>query len=339
MKKHSIINTAAILILCSATVFSLLTSCEGPQGLAGTDANESCTQCHNSGSKLVVKIQQAANSVHQTGITAFENRTICAPCHTSQGFIERMERDTVATLAAINNPAAINCRTCHTIHNNFDSTDFALRADGPVKLWMGGTLDLGDKGNTCVNCHQSRVVNPFPVAGGADVSITSSRWGVHNGPQSAVLAGLVGYKLAGSVTYPTGDHPHKGAGCVTCHMASPVGTLTGGHSLNMENEEEGQNLAGCVACHPSAKDFDLNGTQTEVEDLLAQLKTILIEKGYLNATTGLWKATSSAPLNLTPDQAGTLLNYNLITKDKSMGVHNPAFVKALLQNSIDFWSI
>jgi hypothetical protein len=340
MKKHSFINAAAILVLSSATVMSLFTSCEGPDGIAGVDANETCKQCHNSESVLIAKINQAANSKHQTGITSFENGTSCAPCHTSQGFIERTANDTVATMAVITDPVAINCRTCHTIHTNYDTTDFALRADGPVKLWMGGTLDLGEGSNTCVNCHQSRVVNPMPVSGGANVTIASSRWGVHHGPQSAVLAGLIGYRIAGSVDYPTADHAHKiQAGCVTCHMATAVGSLTGGHTFNMANEEEGDNLVSCKKCHSTAKDFDYENIQTDVEDLLSQLQTILIDKGYLDSVTLLWKASSGTPLVLTPDQAGTLLNYNLIKEDKSMGVHNPDFVKALLQNSIDFWSI
>ncbi len=339
MKKHSVINALAILTLSSAMVMSLFTGCEGPQGIAGVDANENCTQCHNSGSDLVAKISQAANSTHQKGYTSFETRTSCAPCHTSQGFIERIANGAQVTAAEIENPAAVNCRTCHMIHEKYDSTDFALRGSEPVTLWLGGTtLDLGTS-NTCVQCHQSRIVSPMPVLAGADIAITSSRWGVHHGPQSAVLAGLVGYRIAGTATYPTGDHAHKAGGCVSCHMSKAVGSLAGGHTFNMESEEEGENLASCVACHSEAKSFDIDGSQTEVAELLEQLKTILIDKGYLNASTGLWKATTAAPLNLTADQAGTLLNYNLIAEDRSLGVHNPSYVKALLKNSIEFWGI
>jgi len=333
MKKHSIINTAAILILSSVTVFSLLTSCEGPEGIAGVDANESCTQCHNSGSVLIAKISQAAASKHQTGITSFENATSCAPCHTSQGYLEVLVSDTTATKAAIENPVPANCRTCHTIHENYDSTDFAVRTIEPFTLRIKSGLAKMDLGvsNVCAKCHQPRSITNYPTVGGADVSITSSRMPGHYGAQSTMLAGVAGFEVG--TGYPTAANPHKAAGCVTCHMAKAVGSLTGGHTFNMENEEEGVNINGCVACHPSATDFDINDTQTEVAALLLQLKDSLTADGILTAS-GSVKASTSVPLVISSNKYGALINYALVTNDGSKGVHNAAYTKALLNNSI-----
>ena len=210
MKKLSVFKASAILILSSAMVMSLVTSCEGPEGVAGVDANETCKQCHNGESVLIAKINQAANSQHQLGITSFENASSCAPCHTSQGFIEALANDTTATVAAISNPVAINCRTCHDIHKEYDSTDFALRSEAPVKLRLiAETLDLGGPSNLCANCHQPRSVAVYPVAGGANISVTSSRLPGHYGTQSTMLAGMAGYEVAGSADYPSAANPHK----------------------------------------------------------------------------------------------------------------------------------
>ena len=338
MKKLSVFKASAILILSSAMVMSLVTSCEGPEGVAGVDANETCKQCHNGESVLIAKINQAANSQHQLGITSFENASSCAPCHTSQGFIEALANDTTATVAAISNPVAINCRTCHDIHKEYDSTDFALRSEAPVKLRLiAETLDLGGPSNLCANCHQPRSVAVYPVAGGANISVTSSRLPGHYGTQSTMLAGMAGYEVAGSADYPSAANPHKAAGCVTCHMAEPVGSLTGGHTFRMENEEEGPNLAGCVACHPSAKDFDIDGTQTDIAALLADLNAALVADGILKAS-GSVNASSTAPLSLSPDKYGALLNFAMVKNDGSMGVHNPAYAKALLSNSIEVFN-
>lgn len=336
-----------MLLLGSVTAISLLTSCEGPAGVAGMDgkdANETCILCHNSSSTLVSKIQQSQNSMHYVGSTSERSDAGCAVCHTSQGFIERIATGAQTTAAKIDDPAHINCRTCHMIHENYDTTDFTLRTEAPVVLWQGGqTVDLGGPSNLCVNCHQSRVISPMPVLAGADVSITSSRWGPHHGPQSGTLTGNLGYKISGAEAYPTSAHPHQAAGCTTCHMSTSFGTVAGGHSLNMVYDYHGtetDNIAGCVACHTSAKNFDINGVQTEVEDMMAALRAKFVSLGYINddptsPNYNLWKT----PLNLTADQAGTLLNYQIVLEDKSMGVHNPAFIKALLKNSMQFWGI
>ncbi len=333
MKNNSIFKTTAILLLSSATVLSIMTSCEGPQGIAGVDANETCTQCHNDGSLLIAKISQAAASTHQTGITSFENAVSCAPCHTSQGYLEVLVSDTTATKAAIANPVPANCRTCHAIHENYDTTDFAVREIAPFTLRIKPGLAKMDLGvsNVCAKCHQPRVISNYPTIGGGDVSITTFRFPGHYGAQSTMLAGVAGYEVG--TGYPTSANPHKEAGCVTCHMSTAVGSLTGGHTFNMENEEEGENLSSCKVCHPSATSFDVNGVQTEVAALLETLKAALTADGILTAS-GTVNASTSKPLVISSDKYGALINFALVTNDGSHGVHNAAYTMALLENSI-----
>ena len=191
------------------------------------------------------------------------------------------------------------------------------------------------KGNLRVNCHQFREVLPLPVIGGGDVSITSSRWGPHHGPQGNNVWGVGGYLVAGSKSYPAaGSAGHVEAGCNTCHMANqPYGaTASGGHTFNMTDGPDGsENIDACVSCHSTLEDFDYNGVQTMVDELVAALEVIFIEKGWIKEAGGLWTASSSKPLVVTADEAGAMLNYKIITEDRSRGIHNPAYMVACHQ--------
>ena len=339
MKKFSFIASAAAVIFMTGMLLNLLSSCEGPAGVAGNDANESCTQCHDNNTSILARMTQAKNSGHQTGTSFEHNDASCAPCHTHQGFLEVLSAGTENTASKISNPLPANCRTCHKIHEKYTTDDFELRSLAPVNLRINGiAVNLGGTGNMCVTCHQPRKPSPLPVLNGNQVSITSNRWGPHHGTQSAILFGTAGYEVPGSSDYPEkGSHRHVGAGCNACHMAEPFGAIAGGHSFSMTYDSYGaktEHLAGCIACHPTVKNFDYKGKQTEVEDLLAQLKTKLVTAGWLNATSGLVNASAASPLNLTANQAGALLNYYMITEDGSMGVHNAKYTLALLKNSI-----
>ena len=101
------------------------------------------------------------------------------------------------------------------IHENYDSTDFALRGQSPVAMWINGeNVDLG-KSNVCVSCHQPRIPDPMPAMNGGNVTITSNRWGPHHGVQSAVVWGTAGYEISGTDSYPQ-------AGTSAAHAAQVV---------------------------------------------------------------------------------------------------------------------
>jgi hypothetical protein len=310
----------------------------GPQGPAGEDGNGTCGECHNDDVVVFAKEQQTLSSHHLTGGNYERNTADCARCHTHQGFVEQMATGSVA--ATIVDPAPINCRTCHMIHMTYTDADWELATTDPVEMLYGGaTANVANNSNLCVNCHQMREVSPDPTAGG-DVNITSSRWGGHHGPQGNSIWGAGGYEVAGSMNYPNpGTHPHAtSAGCTTCHMAQAGGRTGGGHTFNMTYESHGSvldNVTGCVTCHSSIEDFDYNGVQTEIEELLTELGQILIDKGWLNESSGLWNASSGTPIVVTADEAGAMLNWVTIEEDRSLGVHNPPYIKALLTNSIE----
>ena len=90
--------------------------------------------------------------------------------------------------------------------------------------------------------------------------------------------------------------------------------------------------ASCEGCHGEDTDFDFLNAQTDVAALWDSLSNILHADSIL--IDGDINASSSAPLTLTADQAGAVMNLLYIEEDASTGVHNPRYVKALLKNSI-----
>ena len=339
----------------------LVVACEGPQGPAGKDGQDGndglpgtaeCKLCHNTTARLDAKTVQWANSKHGSGTNFERNSSACAPCHTQQGFREVVSTGAPTTAGTIKNPVGQTCKTCHFIHTNYDSTDFKIVRTDPIKLYhtsngTPGEADLGKVGNLCGQCHQARAVAPFPKVGGSKISITSAYWGAHHSPVANVFSGNGAYAMQGD-KYKS---PHtQGEICKTCHMAEAYGSQAGGHTWNMTYEYHGgetANISGCLTCHSEADfpkvgghvTFDRHGVQTEVFNDLSLIRMELANRGWLDTTTsnGLFEfdrviASSSSPLELDPDDAGSLFNYLLLASDKSFGIHNPIYYKAILAN-------
>lgn len=350
------------LFATSVGVFSLLvallaSSCTGPEGPAGppgkdgTPGTAVCGKCHESSTYLLAKQRQYHHSQHYLGETYdYANRTACASCHNNEGFHETLVTKADTVVSAFPNPTPVNCRTCHFIHKNYDSTDFALTYKEPVALKYGNqTVDFG-AGNLCTKCHQARNFTPAPTVNGDSVTIAFFRWGPHYGVNANVIAGVGGFEIPGPEAYPS-TNPHNNLikdGCVTCHMASSIYSVVGGHSFKMENELEGtevQNVSACANanCHPGATKFDIDGKVTEIKGLIAQLRQILIDKGLLdvsrntngNVLSEYIMLPGNKPKKFSSLEAGAVLNYLIIAKDRSNGIHNYKYAKALLVNTIN----
>ncbi len=84
----------------------------------------------------------------------------------------------------------------------------------------------------------------------------------------------------------------------------------------------------CTECHGSSvpnKDF--------LEDDFETLEALLLAEGLLEDDGRGGLRPVSGTYELTP--ASALWNYRMIYYDHSHGVHNPAYAKALIKNSIE----
>lgn len=292
---------------------------QGPPGPSGemAPADLTCTECHNDTTLITGKRTAWSESRHGTG-EAFARGTSssCAGCHSGGAFSDM--------IAAGSNPAAVesgdpdptrqDCRACHQIHTTFTEADFALETTDPVDLFAyeGATYD-GGEGNLCVNCHQSR--RDIDEAVDGMIEVTSTHWGPHHGPQSAMLLGIGG---AGGVEgSPSPHYAVVEDTCVACHMGE-----NRIHTFEPAVDR-------CQACHADAENFDINGVQTEVQAQLDELEAALIARGWLDEEGH--PAVTSVP----EDEAAALWNWIYIAhEDKSLGVHNPAYTRALLEAAL-----
>jgi hypothetical protein len=216
------------------------------------------------------------------------------------------------------NPSRQDCRTCHQVHTTYTADDWALETTDPVQLAFveGATFD-GGKGNLCANCHQPR--REFPAAENGVITGISTHWGPHHGPQSAMLLGVAG---AGEVEgTPSSHYSMVEDTCVGCHLGP-----NDSHSFAPD-------ITVCQGCHSGAENFDINGVQTEVQAQLDALGELLVAEGVLSENTVDGHPTvTEAPENV----ATALYNWIYIAhEDKSLGVHNSAYTKALLQASFE----
>nr|MBN2277369.1 hypothetical protein [candidate division Zixibacteria bacterium] len=289
----------------------------------------SCFTCHGDDGYILAAQGEWQNSVHASGNNVdYTNRegANCTQCHDHQGFLDYLS--TGETNAPYDQVSSIHCFTCHAPHTR---GNLSLRADDAYTLANGDTFDHGPA-NLCVNCHHS-FIDAASITSGIEVS---RYWGPHHGPQGDLLNASNGYEYAGYDYRNTGHaNISDNSGCIGCHMGNPqthISYKIGGHSFNMVDEESGTTLVGvCQTCHTEAANFDYEGIQTEVEELLADLEELLYDAGVVGAD-GYPVTTTISDVGT----AGALYNYVMIEEDRSMGVHNPWYIVDLLESSIEY---
>jgi hypothetical protein len=284
----------------------------------------SCTECHNDTTLIWSKEAQfRETSVHGTGESFVRGEgTDCAGCHGTEGAKARINAGLPphdASVVGVTNVSPFDCRTCHNIHMTYTGADWALTgAEQAVAMERSeGTFD-GGQGNLCANCHQVR--NPAPTATDGNVTVSSARFGTHYGVEAQMLLGVGGLGAEG---VSSAHYEMVTDTCVGCHM---------GEERNHTYEPR---VARCTACHTSATDFDINGVQTEIAAMLDELHTIFVDAGMLNPETDLWIASNNAPLVVPEAVAQAMWNYKFVTYDQSLGVHNTAYARDLLQFALD----
>jgi hypothetical protein len=283
-----------------------------------TVADLTCSECHNDTTVLFQAQQQWAESMHGTGTSYGRGtRAGCAGCHSSEGYVAMVAAgitaDEVEEAPLVSSKT--NCRTCHQIHTTYTAADFALTASDPVLLYASGETYDGGMGNLCVGCHQPR--RQIAEATDGMIEVDSTHWGPHHGPQSTMLLGIGGAGVEGS---PSAHSSMVEDTCVSCHVSE-----SNGFDHSMEPA-----VASCTGCHADAEDFDINGLQTEVEELAEELGELLKAKGLLDE--------EGHPVVGTYPEAETAALWNyifIVFEDGSSGVHNPTYTIAMLEAAIE----
>ncbi len=317
----------------------------------GELSGRACAVCHD-GTGEYVRFAQWENSGHILANTSaggsVATNASCVACHTAEGFVELTVRGNGAIDAKYLDRNAVTCSACHDSHDPAHPAQ--LRTVSAVTLPNQSVYDRGT-GNICANCHNSRIAS----ADAAVDLVTGSYRGAHHGPQTDVFLGTSAYTWGNP--YPAGQGTHYGLiadGCVPCHTAKAAepSSTVGDHTFQINNSLTGASTASsaCGGCHAgltttdrvplSPQDYDGNGAaegiQTETRGILENLKTELLarlpgvtwdaEEERLSISNADWQ-------NLNLDQRAALYNFNLISEDKSEGIHNTDYSLAVLQRS------
>lgn len=308
---------------------------DGSDGKDGVSGNAACLVCHTQDGMDAIGMQYAASSHNNAGRpTNYAGpRSGCMDCHSNEGY----------TFAAVgyhpeenlNFASQVTCGTCHGDHVVLEEPVPApMRWTDPVVAKADGEsiFDFEGSSNSCAYCHQSRKNGTYyseayevgdsifyrdafvGIQHADSVFLSSSHASPHYTTMTNTIFGTGGYTDApGNVM-----NAHKRTGCVGCHM-SPAedGKENGGHTMVAT-------LNGCLDCHTSAEDFDIDGTQTEIHEAEEMVAAGLVEAGILNAEHGAVVGMYHK------DVYEAYWNYKIVHYDGSAGVHNPQYTRDLL---------
>jgi hypothetical protein len=316
-------------------------SCHGPGNnhygapdiMSVTLSPDVCAYCHDDGTHHFFPTQYDA-SVHANPTTLSRGSTAsCAPCHSGSGFVAWIKAGKTALTTA---PAVqkISCQVCHDPH---DATNIYQLRTVTATLVNGTTISNIGTGALCMNCHQARV---------EAVSYTNnylknlSHFGPHHGPQGDIIAGTNGIQFGWN--FPTSPHMQVAEGCIACHMAAAGANADGSiqqfgsHSLNMVDPKTGNdNVAACTPCHGtigtkfSDKLFYVNGNADLDHNGVADGLQVEVQ-GMLDKIASYLPNTSGPDSTWTLLQAQAFYNWDMVTEDRSLGIHNPQYVYSLL---------
>lgn len=341
---------------------------DGVDGVDGQDGTASCISCHSNTAREPI-FASFALSAHGSGSVGFaEGRggspgNVCAQCHGEEGFLDLVLNGAADTLGYAN-PTTIFCTTCHSSHKTFDfendGPDYALVNDYAQALALDPsiTIDFGDASNNCITCHQPRTSYVIPQEDGTGTyDVATTRFGPHHSPQTSVLEGVLGVMISGTEGYPArASAAHRtGSSCVSCHMGESSDPSEGLHSWQPTE-------AACIQCHPNGAPDEMAGYTADMATLKSLLENVVGQAVELDAegdpvfdadgnliptgetVTGLI-IDLDGPFGPDPDrsnygifttiQAQAAWNYKTLLEDQSRGIHNPAYSRALLTNSIE----
>ncbi|WP_224963018.1 cytochrome c3 family protein [Geomonas subterranea] len=299
-------------------------------GSAAADAKESasvatdCQRCHSAAGYLRFALYTSIEPVSATAVSYSEPLT-CDACHQSGDFSA---------------PRSLSSRTGYY--------NYSGAATGRVRVTA--TFPDAGRSNLCLGCHAGRQAGATVQALSrvtAQTAYSSAFWrdlrfvDAHYLSAGGQLYGATGYHYPG-LPYGNAGVNHSVIGgteagpCVACHLPGSSHTLSaaaGGFTL-------------CNGCHIDGGTVSagfLTGRSEQFASALKALSAALAARGftpltspdgkpqypYFTATN--WGGRADGPGNL-----GAAFNYNLLVHDPGAYAHNPAYVKRLVRDSIDF---
>ena len=277
--------------------------------LASTGSGES----KKSDNHLIYKQWQMsghANSMNTAEKKKSMNKPGCAKCHTAEGYWQVILAGKPSS-APYKEVRGLTCITCH------------YPGKGSRKT---GKLRVNQVEDTCSGCHSILVSN----------TATSLSWC----SQVSIVNGI-GAKSFSTSKYQNGAHSQLKKKCVTCHMAGSgktEGKLAGGHTFRVITKGEGEpifNNNACLKCHENISLPYVRQQQDTFKKLLNRLAALLPANAVESKKAGEMVPKFPMDPGLNSIEAKASFNYYMVAKDGTFGIHNPRYIRSLLQASIN----
>lgn len=301
-----------------------------------------CVRCHGG------QIDEWKTSGHANAaggdIVAFQaehytDRASCNGCHTSEGYIR--DTDPAFLTYDFQEYSFVGCPTCHDPHvgEMGSGNEAQLRTVSAVTLsytfpWEpddeeAPTMEGYGAAQTCAQCHKGRRDNDN-VQG--QVAAGYGHFGPHSSPQADTYIGAGSYEIPGYDYEASRSHAHQSIdnACVKCHMVREVemhGDLQDHAFHNFQPD-----VGNCEPCHTGIPDFDVGGVQTAIQGKLDQVAVLM---GYADWTT-LEATLDVDNLTWAVCQREAVYGAVFVSASGDLGVHNPSYANALLDNAIDY---
>ncbi len=268
----------------------------------------------------------------------------CLQCHEGKTTMKRFGGSDVFVENSDTKAYPIGCTTCHNPHGSDNTHE------------LRESISVRDSTNLCIRCHERNAVPD-----------TANTRGPHS-PQGPTFLGTSGWRPAGfswdSTTLTTHSNPAANpALCATCHVATldvnnGAGQLAWhytGHSFYAIPCVDTAGIDSTNSCDVSVRSFAACATsgchssqdvaRTYFESLNQELTyftgvlwTDVNGNGKIDAgDTGLLTrvpATEFKRDSIITVAEGALFNVQLVSSDRSHGVHNPPYLRALLVATI-----
>jgi hypothetical protein len=329
-----------------------------------------CNQCHDAPTHHFKGTEWYASShAVTTTIPSGAGRGYCVQCHTTAGFITRINYTGAnSTNFAPTNTidttfSAIGCQTCHEPHGQTIPTNnpHLIRALAAVAMGDGTLITNAGEAELCLQCHHSRdgsaTNNVVQYALGKPTYPGGSSFGPHDGVQGDMIEAV--NAITYGQTFPSSAHRSTVTNvCVGCHMQTvaagdPAFLHAGGHTFEMKYSVVTNGVTNvvdktdvCAQCHGQiasfnfpVEDYDgdgvIEGVQTEVQNLLNKLSTLLPNtNGVVDGSVKTTTTTLSPKTTWTQAQLKAAYNWQFVNNDGSLGVHNAPFATGILKASI-----
>lgn len=314
-----------------------------------------CGACHDS-LKHHVKNYEWGQTLHATGYV-FRTGS-CAPCHSTKGYIDthdpgyRLSDGVSTNFTRGDSNEGVTCAACHDPHSAGRGA-YQLRELSKVTFANSNVVTRGGDGLICMACHHNR----YEAESRALVSGGSSQ-GPHHSVQGDILFGINAIQYG--LDMPSSRHwDVVENACVTCHMQETPADMNtnalnrvGGHTFRIGwdgagNPSNAVHLTeACAPCHGEVENFNfggedydqdgsVEGVQQEVSDMLYELAMLLPPVGQPVVSNSLIFTASVPTTGMGLRIRRAAYNYEMVSYDGSLGVHNPKYATALLRASIE----